>query len=60
MEGFGSLPAIFWKNNQLNYSEFVGLINTWEILLPNLRVGRGTVCSVLGEFSPKCCALFLL
>jgi len=58
MEGFGSLPAIFWKNNQLNYSEFVGLINTWEILLPNLRVGRGTVCSVLGEFSPKCCALF--
>jgi len=58
IEGFGSLPAIIWKNNQLNYSEFSELINDWELQLPNLGVGRGTVCSVLGEFSPKCCALF--
>ncbi|AKD24679.1 Acyl-CoA synthetases (AMP-forming)/AMP-acid ligases II [Polynucleobacter duraquae] len=58
MEGFGSLPAIIWKNNQLNYIEFVDLINDWELKLPNLGVTRGTVCSVLGDFSPKCCALF--
>lgn len=58
MEGFDSLPAIIWRDNELNYREFVGLINDWELRLPNLGVGRGTVCSVSGEFSPKCCALF--
>jgi long-chain acyl-CoA synthetase len=58
MEEFDTLPAIIWRSNQLNYSEFVGLINDWELRLPNLGVSRGTVCSVLGEFSPNCCALF--
>lgn len=58
MEGFGSLPAIVWNNNQLDYTEFVGLINDWKLRLLKLGVGRGTVCSVLGEFSPKSCALF--
>jgi long-chain acyl-CoA synthetase len=58
IQEFGSLPAIIWKNNQLNYTEFAGLINDWELNLTNLGVGRGTVCGVLGEFSPNCCALF--
>ena len=58
MEGFDSLPAIIWKNNQLNYSEFFKLINDWELQLYKLGICRGTVCSVLGEFSPKCCSLF--
>jgi long-chain acyl-CoA synthetase len=58
MVEFDSLPAITWKNNKLNYREFIDLVNDWEIQLPDLGVRQGTVCSVLGEFSPRCCALF--
>lgn len=58
MVEFDSLPAIIWKNKQLTYREFNDLIGDWEQRLPDLGVRPGTVCSVLGEFSPQCCALF--
>jgi len=58
MHGFGVQPAIIWRHNELSYIEFIELINRWEMQFPKIGIGRGTVCSVLGEFSPQCCSLF--
>ena len=51
-------PALFWHNTEYSYAEFLAMINTWSECLPALEISRGTVCGVLGEFSPQVCALF--
>lgn len=58
MQGFGKNPAVIWKNQQFSYDDLFELIHDWESKFPALGISRGTVCCVLGEFSPKCCALF--
>lgn len=58
MQGFGEKPAVVWKNRQFSYDDLFKLILDWELQFTDLGISRGTVCSVLGEFSPKCCALF--
>lgn len=53
-----SAPALFWHDNEYSYAEFSALIDAWSDRLPSLQIGAGTVCGVLGEYSPQICALF--
>lgn len=58
IEEFNELPAFFLNSKIINYKEFNKLINEFDSMLTTLNIGHGTVCSILGDFSPKCCALF--
>ena len=51
-------PALFWHNTEYSYAEFLAMIDVWSECLLSLEIGRGTVCGVLGEYSPQICALF--
>jgi long-chain acyl-CoA synthetase len=53
-----SAPALYWQNTEYSYADFLALIDVWSERLPALEVTQGTVCGVLGEYSPQVCALF--
>ena len=53
-----SAPALLWHHTEYSYAEFLAMIDTWSGRLASLQIGQGTVCGVLGEFSPQVCALF--
>lgn len=53
-----SAPALFWHNTEYSYAEFLAMIDTWRERLTSLEIPRGTICGVLGEYSPQICALF--
>ncbi len=56
MRGYGARPAIFSDGRELTYSQMFQLIEEWEDRLRAQGVGAGTVCGLVGEFSPTTCA----
>ncbi|MCI0437647.1 MAG: long-chain fatty acid--CoA ligase [Chloroflexi bacterium] len=50
--------AIFWREREYSYGDFMDMVDAWKERLPDYGVGRGTVCAVLSEYSPQTCALF--
>jgi acyl-CoA synthetase (AMP-forming)/AMP-acid ligase II len=58
MAGDGAKPALFFRGTELSYAAFLETVSDWEIRLPGLGIRAGSVVAVLGEFSPKTCALF--
>ncbi len=51
-------PALFWRDREYSYSQFMALVDAWTVSLVEKGIGKGVVCGVLGEFSPQICALF--
>ena len=49
--------ALFWKEGEISYSEFMSLIENWQNRLREDGVGFGSICAFLGDFSPQSCAL---
>lgn len=58
MKLYGSRPAIVWGGSELTYLQFLDLINSCELRLSESGVKEGSICSVLGDFSPNTCAIF--
>ena len=58
MESYGLRPAIVWEGTELTYSQFFELIDSLQLRLTESGVKEGSVCSVLGDFSPNTCAIF--
>jgi len=53
-----SAAALFWHDIEYRYADFCAMIDAWTDRLPSLDIGIGTVCGVLGEYSPQVCSLF--
>ncbi|MDF2802261.1 MAG: Acyl-CoA synthetase (AMP-forming)/AMP-acid ligase [Anaerocolumna sp.] len=58
MEDNPELPALYWKEEEFNYSNLIKMIEDWEILLEDKNIEAGDICGVVGEFSPMVCSLF--
>jgi len=50
-------PALYWNESFLTYDEFMDIIDSWDKKLDSLGVFQGTVCGVMGEYSPQACAV---
>ena len=53
-----SAPALFWNSTEYTYADFLAMIDVWSERFVSLQIGPGTVCGILGEYSPQVCALF--
>lgn len=51
-------PAVYWERQEHNYAKFFEMIDTWSERLRTYHIGPGTVCGILGDFSPQVCGLF--
>lgn len=51
-------PAVFWQGKEYSYATFLQMIDDWLERLATYRVRQGTVCGILGDYSPHTCALF--
>lgn len=49
--------ALYWNGRSFTYSELNTAIAAWEPILKNNRIGHGTVCAFLGDYSPQTAAL---
>lgn len=58
MEARGPAPALWWSGREYTYAEFLALVDGWSARLPAEGIGAGTVCGVLGDYSPGTCSLF--
>ena len=57
MRGKETETALFWNGQEYSYGEFMGMVDAWSVRLPDYRIGRGTVCGFVAEYSPQVCAL---
>lgn len=57
MTANGDAPALFWKDREYSYAEFMELIAVWRDRLAADGIGQGTVCGFSGEYSPQVCGL---
>jgi long-chain acyl-CoA synthetase len=58
MQRYGASPAVFWRNQELSYDQFLDLVIAWDARLPEMGITAGTVCAVISDYSPQTAALF--
>lgn len=58
LESYGERPAMFFHGAELSYAAFLQMIARWRERFHELGIGRGSVVAVLGDYSPRTCALF--
>jgi long-chain acyl-CoA synthetase len=58
MRGLGAAPALYYGTDELTYDDLMARIDAAETELRAEGVGRGTVVSVLGDYSPATVSLF--
>jgi len=51
-------PAIFWQEKEYSYATLFRMIDDWRERLATYRIRQGTVCGILGDYSPQTCTLF--
>ena len=59
MERRGDQAAIVWRASEYSYHSLLEGVDAWTRRLGQLGIGQGTVCGVMGDYSPEVCALFL-
>jgi len=59
MDSRGEQPAIFWQESVWSYRSLLANVDVWKNRLGEMGIGQGTVCGILGEYSPEVCAVFL-
>ena len=57
MSSKGNEPALFWQDKTYSYNDLGTKIDAWKVRLEENKIGKGTVCAFLGEYSPEICAL---
>lgn len=57
MQARGAQQAVVHGSETLTYGEFHARILRWQEILRQHHIGNGTVCGVVGEFTPDTCAL---
>lgn len=57
MQANGPAPAIFWHNQEYSYDELFASIDAWDKILQEKKIGKGTICAILGDFSYQISAL---
>jgi len=50
--------AVFWQDKEYSYKSFFRMTDAWTERLAAYQIGSGTVCGVLGDYSPQTCTLF--
>lgn len=55
---YGDRPAIYHNGKYVNYLELNSKIDVWKERLNKLKIKQGTVCGIMGDFSPEIAALF--
>ncbi|MDA2933359.1 long-chain fatty acid--CoA ligase [Acidobacteria bacterium AH-259-D05] len=58
MDGRGDQPAMVWQATEYSYGSLLQGVEVWIQRLGELGIGRGTVCGVMGDYSPEVCVLF--
>jgi long-chain acyl-CoA synthetase len=59
MEARDEKPAIEWQDTVCSYRSLLENVGIWKGRLSEMGIRQGTVCGVLGEYSPEVCAVFL-
>jgi acyl-coenzyme A synthetase/AMP-(fatty) acid ligase len=59
MENRGEEPAVAWRGSEYSYRWLLQNVDTWQSRLEQMGTGRGTVCGIMGEYSPETCAASL-
>lgn len=57
IRGNGPKPAIYWQGREYSYSNFFVMIDEWTAGFDAHGIGPGTVCGIIGDFSPGTCSL---
>lgn len=57
MRGADAAPAMWWRDRVFTYREFADLSDGWREYLGGNDVGQGTVCGIVGDYSPNSCSL---
>jgi acyl-coenzyme A synthetase/AMP-(fatty) acid ligase len=50
--------ALFWSGEKISYANFYQKISDWDDVLKKHHIGHGTVCAILGDYSPGTASLF--
>ena len=50
--------AIVWEDAEYSYGWLLDSIDCWTERLAGMGIGPGTVCGVVGDYSPELCGLF--
>jgi len=58
MHSNGNAPAMVWSGREYSYEQFTQMIDGWSERLHERGVAAGTVCGIVGDYSPQVCALF--
>lgn len=53
MRSNDELPALIWQDQTISYARLCTGIDEWRERLDRLGVGVGTICGVLGDYSPQ-------
>lgn len=59
MAQWGERTATHWGGAERSYAALLADCTAWERRLAAAGIGAGTVCALLGDFSPRSCALLL-
>lgn len=57
MRSQGQKPALYWNDAFLSYSELMDMIDIWDAKLDMLGISQGTICAILGDYSPQACSV---
>ena len=57
MDRRGDQPAMVWRGAEYSYRSLIRDMEFWGQRLNELGIVRGTVCGVVGEYSPGICGL---
>jgi acyl-CoA synthetase (AMP-forming)/AMP-acid ligase II len=57
MRGFGDRPALFHEGALSSYRDFTREIDAWTDRLRAAGIGAGTICVVMGDYTPRSCAI---
>ena len=57
MQSYAGSPALFWQGQHISYVTLFRMIFEWEKYFQKAGIKAGTVCAIVGDYSPKVCAL---
>ena len=57
--GYGHKPAVYWRGQVLSYKNLWKQVEDWLQHLSEHRITSGTVCALVGDYSPGTCGLIL-
>ena len=52
MRTLADRPALYWDGGFVTYGDWFEMIDAWSGRLPELGIGRGSICGVHGDYTP--------